>query len=494
MLTTAAESLTSSDFDLVWAPQEGPQKVYIDCPLPEVFFGGSRGGGKTDGVLGKWSLKQDLYGSAFNAIFFRKTMPSADDVVERSKQIFTPLGGVFNEHPKAQWRFPKGGRVRFRPLETVADAEKYQGQNVSDAAVEEAGLYENAAPIDRLHGILRSAAGVPTQLTLTANPGGPGQLWIKDRYIDPAPMGMQVLRRTLPNGSVHKYIYIPSRLHQNQFLVRDKNYVNRLYLVGNAALVKAWLEGDWNAIEGAFFDNWSSHRHVCEPFEIPKHWTRFRSMDWGYAEPFSVGWYAVASEETPLSDEIVLPKGGLIKYREWYGRGDKPNVGPRMNDELIGKGIADREQGEKVDYGVLDPSAFAQRGGPSNAETICRAGKIMFRPADNTRTGPRGHVVGWSLVRHRLDGLSPSQPMIAFFKTCSDTIRTLPTMQHHRDKAEDMDDTAEDHAVDELRYACASRPWIKPLPKSEKPLTTLGDVTLNTLWKKQGGGGLSRRI
>lgn len=476
----------------------GPQKALIDCPVPEIFYGGARGGGKTDGILGKWALKQARYGRHVNCLFLRKAMPASDDVIERSREIYGALGAQYNE-TKALWRFPNGARVRFRHLESIADADAYQGQNVTDVAVEEAGLYSSPDPIDRLHGILRSATGIPTQMILSGNPGGPGQLWIKDRYIDPAPLGMKILSRDLPNGQAHKYVYIPSRVTDNRYLMRT-NYVNNLYLVGNAALVKAWLEGDWGAIEGAYFDNWSSHRHVCAPFEVPKHWTRFRSMDWGYAEPFSVGWYAIASEEFPLDDQlgqpsgIILPKGGMVKYREWYGRGDKPNVGLRMNDELIGKGIADREQGEKVDYGVLDPSAFAQRGGPSNAETICRAGKIMFRPADNTRTGPRGHVVGWSLVRHRLDGIDPSRPMLVLFNTCRDTIRTLPTMQHHRDKAEDMDDTAEDHALDELRYACASRPWIKPVPKSEQPLTTLKDVTLNTLWKKQGSGGLARRV
>jgi hypothetical protein len=39
-----------------WRPQAGPQKALVDCPLKEIFFGGTRGGGKTDGVLGKWAL------------------------------------------------------------------------------------------------------------------------------------------------------------------------------------------------------------------------------------------------------------------------------------------------------------------------------------------------------------------------------------------------------------------------------------------------------
>src|SRR5262245_40142833 len=75
----------------VWSPQQGPQKALVDCPLPEVFFGGTRGGGKTDGVLGKWALKEKRYGSAFNAIMFRKTTVSAEDAIERSREIYGPL-------------------------------------------------------------------------------------------------------------------------------------------------------------------------------------------------------------------------------------------------------------------------------------------------------------------------------------------------------------------------------------------------------------------
>jgi hypothetical protein len=40
------------DIQTVWQPQPGPQQALVDCPFPEIFFGGARGGGKTDGVLG----------------------------------------------------------------------------------------------------------------------------------------------------------------------------------------------------------------------------------------------------------------------------------------------------------------------------------------------------------------------------------------------------------------------------------------------------------
>ena len=167
-----------------------------------------------------------------------------DDAIERSQQIFTPLGAVWNEQKKT-WKFPAGGRLRFRPLERVADAEKYQGQNISDACVEEAGNYADPAPIDRLFGVLRSAKGVPTQLLLTGNPGGPGQLWIKHRYVDPAPMGMKILTRHLPNGAEHRYVFIPSRLDNNLILLKNDPSTS---ITSIWSVRPSWSEHGWRAI------------------------------------------------------------------------------------------------------------------------------------------------------------------------------------------------------------------------------------------------------
>ena len=475
---------TKRPTEIVWRPQAGPQKALVDCPIPEILFGGARGGGKTDGVLGKWSIKSLRYGTAFNAIMFRRTTPSQDDAWERAKEIYGPLGAKFREGNSKSIRFPGGGRIRFRPLETVADAEKYQGQNLTDAWVEEAGQYPDPAPIDRMFGALRSPHGVPTQLILTANPGGPGQQWIKGRYIDPAPGGMRLLRVTLPNGSQHTRVFIPSFIEDNRLLLQsDPGYIDRLYLVGSEQLVRAWLEGDWTAVEGAYFDGWSSARHVIEPFAIPPLWMRFRSMDWGSAKPFSVGWWAVVSDDHMMMNGQVLPRGCMVRYREWYGIKDgQPNVGVKLYAGDVAQGILDREGAEfddlgvriakpteRVSYGVLDPSAFTADGGPSIAETMALKGAI-FQRADNKRVSQKGALGGWDQLRGRLKGDAEGRPMIVTFKTCRDSIRTIPVLQHDPRNVEDVDTEAEDHAADEWRYACMSRPWVRQDTSKRKPV------------------------
>lgn len=453
--------------DCIWRPQPGPQKALVDCPLSEIFFGGARGGGKTSGVIGKWALKEQRYGKWFNAIMLRRTTTSADDAIEEAKSIYIPLGARFTANPP-RFRMPNGGRVLFAYLESTADAEQYQGRNLTDVWVEEAGQYPSPAPIDKLHGALRSKVGVPIQMILTANPGGSGQHWLAERYgLIPLPEKPKVVSRTLPDGTEHRAAVIPSKLEDNQILMqRDPGYVSRLHLVGNKELVRAWLEGDWSAVEGAYFDCWDSHKHVIRPFEIPEHWMRFRSMDWGSAAPFSVGWWAVASEDT-THESGLIPKGAMVRYREWYGASE-PNVGLKLTVEQVADGIIERQGGEdkivKMDYGVADPSMWAEDGGPSLNERMAKKG-VYHHKADNKRLGRDGHMGGWDMLRARLMG--HERPMIYTFSTCTDSIRTIPVLQHDEKRPEDLDTDSEDHAADEWRYACMSRPWTKAAPQPE---------------------------
>lgn len=451
----------------IWSPQAGPQKALIDCPLPEIFFGGARGGGKTDGVLGKWAIKERRYGEAFNAIMFRRTTVSSEDAIDRAKQIYGPLGARFVGSPLPRFKMPNGGRVLFAYLDSVSDAAEYQGRNVTDVWIEEAGQYPDPAPLDRLFGVMRSAKGVPVQMILTANPGGPGQQWIRERYkLVPFPRQPVVVDRVLEDGTVHKMAVVPSRITDNRILLEaDPGYLSRLQMVGGKALVKAWLDGDWSAIEGAFFDEWSEAHHVLEPFAIPESWQRFRSADWGSAKPFSVGWWAVVEDDFhhPVSG-VLLPRGAMVRYREWYGcQEGKVNAGLKLTAEQVADGVRNREAGETIAYGVMDPAAFAQDGGPSIAERML-ASRVVFRPADNKRVSVRGAMGGWDMLRQRLIG-EGGRPMIYFFSTCKASIRTIPVLQHDEKRPEDLDTDMEDHAADEVRYACMSRPW-SPQPKA----------------------------
>jgi hypothetical protein len=459
---------TINPTDCVWRAQAGPQIALITCDVFEVFYGGARGGGKTDGVLGDFIQHADVYGPGAIGIMFRRERTQLIEAIERSRGIYGSLGCIFHEQDKL-WRFPNGARLRFAYLERDADAEAYQGHSYSRVYVEEIGTFPTEGPILKLMATLRSGTGVPVGFRATGNPGGPGHLWVKRRYIDPAPSGWKVISDPLTGL---ERVYIPSRVGDNHYLGED--YVQRLKASGSPELVRAWLEGDWNAIEGAFFSEWSA-KNIVEPFTIPTDWIRFRSGDWGSASPFSIGWWAVVQDDTVKSGR-AMPRGALVRYREWYGA-ENPAAGAKglkLTAEQVGDGIVKREAFDaKLSYGVMDPSAFKEDGGPSIMERLngrlISAGFASFRPADNTRVAAsgnrdrRGPMSGWDAMRARIRGAN-GRPMVYTFETCIASIRTIPVLQHDPDRAEDLDTQSEDHAADDWRYACSSRPWRRYIP------------------------------
>lgn len=477
---------SATDYSVVWEAQEGPQRALIACPVFEVFFGGARGGGKTDGVLGDFLEHADSYGEHAIGLMVRRTRTELIETIERSRVIYTPLGWTFHEQDK-MWRAPNGARLRFAYLERDADAGGYQGHSYTRIYVEEIGNFPSDKPILKLMATLRSGAGVPVGFRATGNPGGPGHQWVKARYIDPAPVGWRVIRD--PLTGLEK-VFIPSKVADNKYLGED--YVSRLRASGSKELVAAWLEGDWSVIEGAFFDTWSTDRHVIPPFTIPEDWLRFRSCDWGFAAPFSIGWWAVVGDDyrqVVKSEDLrvgassaelegggfskFIPRGAIIRYREWYGS-TSPNIGLRLSAEEVATKLVEKEAGEKLAYGVIDPSVFKQEGGPPIGETFNRImlarGLAPFRPADNRRIPDKGAMGGWDQMRARMSGDPEGRPMIYTFSTCVDSIRTIPALQHDPDRAEDLDTDGEDHAADEWRYACMSRPYIrKPYVPKQPP-------------------------
>ena len=418
-----------TDENIIWSPQPGAQETLVNCPITLIGFGGARGGGKTDGVLGKMAVDQERLGADFNAIFFRKELPQADDLIERAKQIYLPLKAHWQDQKK-QFTFVNGGRLRFRPLANDADAEKYQGQSLSHAAIEEAGNYSDPSCIWKLFGALRGKGG--GQVILTFNPGGVGHSWLKELFIRPAPKGMKVLEKMLPNGAKFDYIYIPSRVVDNQILLaRDPEYINRLHMVGSPELVRAWLEGDFEIHEGSYFPEFSS-KHIIAPFNVPKHWPRYMGFDWGYSSPFAAVWGAVSSGRDDGGNEVPYPKGSLIVYREMWGKGvDNVEQATRIASASVGENP----------IAVADPSIFKCDGGPSINEqfatVFAKYKHPPFRRADNDR------ISGWSQIRQRLVA---KPPLLYIFATCPYLLETLPSMSIDKRHPEDLDTTGNDHA------------------------------------------------
>lgn len=212
---------------------------------------------------------------------------------------------------------------------------------------------------------------------------------------------------------------------------------------------RAHLYGDWDAMAGQYFREFSRQRHVIAPFELPRWWRRFRSMDWGYNDPCCVLWHAVDGD------------GRVYTYRELYVR--------QRRADQVAQSIIKLSGDEEISYTVASPDMWQKRGailkgdgfeGESLAELFARGG-VPLASADNAR------IAGWQRVRGYMADGADGRPMWQAFDCCENLIRTLPMLMYSPHNREDAAD-GEDHAPEALRYGLMSRPSkssIKELPK-----------------------------
>ena len=86
-------------FTVGWEPRSRPQREFLKCPVEEVFFGGARGGGKPDAVLGEWAIHAGRYGDKAIGLIVRRTRLQLSETFERAKEIYLPLGAKATEAP-----------------------------------------------------------------------------------------------------------------------------------------------------------------------------------------------------------------------------------------------------------------------------------------------------------------------------------------------------------------------------------------------------------
>lgn len=445
------------------------QWLMINSLATKILFGGAAGGGKSYAM--RWAaIIYSVEIAGLQTYIFRR---EREDLM--SNHMKGPQG--FREI-LAEWvnqglceiiedeiRFWNGSRIYLRHCQLEKHKYKYQGAEIHLLMIEELTqftreIYEYLTTRVRMVGvnIPEKYKGRFPRILLATNPANLGHAWVKEMFIDKGPL--TIFKEKGVKGMLRQFI--PSLPSDNPSLLEeDPGYIERLKAQSDPELVKAYLYGDWNISAGTFFTNFSSKNRIA-PFTIPEHWTRFRAFDWGANDPFCVHWYAVSDGEMVRDEEgneRHVPKGCIVLYREWYGA-DANRKGLQLTNEEIARGILSREEPtERFLYNLADSMFFAKHGAPSPAESFKAIDtSLNFTMAKNDR------VQGWGQVRSRLTG-SDQGPMLLIFTTCVNTIRCLGAVIRDDKKIEDIADGQEDHAVDPVRYACMSRPYVKELPK-----------------------------
>tara|TARA_B100000700_G_scaffold228674_1_gene252660 strand:- start:3202 stop:4845 length:1644 start_codon:yes stop_codon:yes gene_type:complete len=434
--------------EVVFRPNKGPQVDFLAAPEKEVLYGGAAGGGKSFAML------VDLLRYASNgnhrALLLRRTLAELTELVDQSRKLYPKAfpGAVFRES-KNTWSFPSGATALFSYVDKDNDVTRYQGQSFTWIGVDELGQYPTPYVWNYLRSRLRTTdPEIQTYMRASANPGGVGGWWLKKMFVDPAIPNEPFWATDIDSGKVLRYgpnhpehadeplyqrRFIPARLTDNPFLMESGEYEAMLLSLPEVER-RRLLEGDWDVADGAAFSEFDRSVHVVEPFEVPYNWPRLRAADYGYSSPSCVLWGAVDWD------------GNIFIYRELYDKGYTGETLARIINAL-------EENDPLMQISVLDGACWSKHGtGPSIAESMIRNG-VRWIPADKNRIPGKIELHRRLAIDERTD-----EPKLKIFSTCTNLIRTLPTIPLSKTNSEDVDTKSDDHAYDALRYMCMTRP------------------------------------
>jgi phage terminase large subunit len=422
-----------------------------------ILYGGARGGGKSRFL--RWAAVAWLY-FMFTVhglrhlrvgLFCNTYTDLVDRQITKIRLEFPEWMGELKNTKEDGWCFflceaMGGGIIAFRNLD---DPEKYQSSEF--AAI---FLDEITKILLKTFNVLRGSMrwpGVKNPLFLCAtNPGGVGHSWVKRFWIDKDfPKEMQAISK--------KFKFIQSLPKDNPYL--DESYWETLNSLPED-MRRAWVEGDWNIFEGQAFPFWRNEKHVIQPFEIPDTWIRWRSLDWGFADPFCCLWWA----KSPNNGRTVI-------YKEAYFKD--------MTDDQQAKMILDMTlPNEKIVYTLADPSMWARKNFSGKVTTtsdeFAKYG-VYLSKADNNR------LQGKRKFDRLLADMPDGKPGILFTSNCYNCIRTIPSLARSERNPEDVDPKGEDHAWAAVMYGLSNFVLTTPVKKPyTNPWITKGESWLKT--------------
>ena len=463
--------------NVVWTPQ--PRQALFQARMEdEALYGGAAGGGKSDCALTEALRQVEI--PHYRGLILRKTYPQLSELIDRSHEIYPRVvrGAKYNDQ-KHTWRFPSGAKIIFGSMQYTRDRTNYQGKRYDFIDFDELTHFTWEEYSYMFSRNRPNGPGTRCYIRAQANPGGIGHAWVKARFITPAPPMQTIWDRIpirYPDGRQEmrwkSRVFVPSTIFDNQILLQnDPEYLTRLASLPDADR-RALLYGDWDSFAGQVFSEWKNdpehyadriNTHVIKPFRIPREWSIWCGIDWGFAKPFSVGWYAVDHDKR------------IYRIREYYGCTGAPNEGIKLEPHVVAREIRRIEAEDpnlkgRTIHRVGDPAIWASDGTESIGANMERE-RVFFEKGDNTR------LPGKMQVHHRMRFDENGIPMLYVFSTCENFIRTVPSLVYSQSNVEDVDTTGEDHIYDELRYVCMKNPVApprveKPAPKPYDPLST----------------------
>ncbi len=384
-----------------------------------------------------------------HVIIFRRTFQELRrDIVPRVLAYLPSALATYNATDNA-FTFYNGSILRLGYCATDADVMHYLSAQFDMIIIDEASQLTGYQLMFLRSRLRTTIPGLKCLMIFCTNPGGPGHLWLKSRFIDRC-----VDPTEERNYNPAQYLYIPARLQDNLILeTNDPSYRERLESMPDD-LRRAYLDGDWDIFAGQYFKELRRSVHGFEG-PPPDGWD-YIAFDYGESSPSAVYWFRVDYD------------GDVWVWKELYGAGYKYS---ELAEEIVEMNV-DHYTGKRVDlrYIMAPFDIFGKAKGTGMVGSSIMEGVLYdngiecgLSKADNQR------IEGWRHMREFLR-YNPERniyPKLHVSTTdCPHFWRTVPACCHDPKNGEDLDTSSEDHSADAIRYGLQSRPSPDIIPAS----------------------------
>lgn len=388
-------------------------------------YGGARGGGKSHVARRKATLIALNY-PGVQILLLRRTLNELREnhVIPFLKE----LHGIatYKDNTK-EFNFPNGSRIKLGYCDKETDVLQYQGQAYEVIFMEEATHFTEfqfkcLTESNRLSG--QCSKAIKPRMYFTCNPGGVGHIWVKRLFID---------REYKEGENADDYVFIPALVFENEYIMQnDPDYVKTLQALPEDRR-KAMLYGNWDIFDGQFFAEFDRAVHVIEPFEIPKHWYIYFTMDYGL-DMLAGYWIAVD------------PQGNGYVIREEY----ESNL---LVSEARDKIKAMTNEDVYVHLAPPDLWNRHKETGKSTADIFAEGGIYLYK-TNNDRIQGWLQMKEWLKITADEQGVRTSK--LKIFNTCKNLIRCLPQLQYDEKKIGDVANEPHEitHGPDAIRGFC----------------------------------------
>ena len=182
------------------SPQPGPQTVFLQTSADIGIYGGAAGGGKTFALILE-PLRHVRRVPGFSAVFFRRTTPQITNpggLWDESLNFYPRCGGTAHRRTQ-EWRWPRGGKIKFSHLQHAAKVYEWQGAQITLICFDELTHF-TAHQFFFLVSRNRSTCGVRPYIRATCNPDADSWVaefvawWIDQETGFPIPERAGILR------------------------------------------------------------------------------------------------------------------------------------------------------------------------------------------------------------------------------------------------------------------------------------------------------------